>query len=585
MQSRGVKRSNESSRRQYSPDNKRRRSTHDRRRSPRRIPNRSGKSSEHRKLIVSNFHADENRAQIKNAVSYILGQFGDCQVAVRRHPETGELLAYCTFRSATAARHAKKEGQTKGKEFYVKGKRLNVEFDEMKKRRERSRSRSHSNDRSNEKNFINGKCRRDRTCGGDSRRSPEKRTLPDKVEEIIPQPHKRFKNPIFTPPTDDPLASRSLYISGLDSTITEQMVTKLFKPFGSLESIELKNGSCFVNYKNVDMAYMAKLSLNNKMVGKTPMQIKYGKVKVTSKIWVGGIERHVSKDDLYDEFDRFGVIERIEFKKGGDCASIRFETEAAALEAVKQMKGYLMAGTGTRLKTDFLELEPHQYSKLYTSRAQDLMSNPSPTLKLMKNVDKAEIDFKHDQAKSAVSLKDLCRSFFAPFWRGDFPLKGYNFPVYLFHLKGEKSVFNKCIADSDSSTGRKPFIEATSMFGERNFAKIMQRLELPDVQKDSCLLLAVPGQPRDLTNVSDPECNIKPFAGYVKFFTYQGLKTACTKFYKTSERKELVGSMIAFPPCQLVTQELLKIGPNLQTDEFPPEYMLVYFVAGPGNVF
>ena len=119
-------------------------------------------------------------------------------------------------------------------------------------------------------------------------------------------------------------------------------------------------------------------------------------------------------------------------------------------------------------------------------------SNPPETLKLMKAVQKAEMDFKYNQAKSAVGLKDLCRSFFAPFWRGGFRLKGYDFPVYLFHLKGEKSVFNKCIADSDCPTGRKPLIEATKQFGERNFAKMMQRLELPDVQKDSCLLLAVP---------------------------------------------------------------------------------------------
>ena len=80
------------------------------------------------------------------------------------------------------------------------------------------------------------------------------------------------------------------------------------------------------------------------------------------------------------------------------------------------------------------------------------------------------------------------------------------------------------------------------------------------------LLLTVPGMP----NMSDTNCNHKPFGGCVKFSTYKGLLTACTTFPKVSKRNsksknsELAGSMIAFPPCQFVTQQLLKIGPALQ---------------------
>ena len=94
-----------------------------------------------------------------------------------------------------------------------------------------------------------------------------------------------------------------------------------------------------------------------------------------------------------------------------------------------------------------------------------------------------------------------------------------------------------------------------------------------------------PQNAQNLTSVSDPDCTNKPFKDYVEYFTYKGLKSACKLFYKDSESKELVGSMIAFSPCQLVTEELLKISPNLQPDKFLPEYMLVYFVAGPENVF
>jgi len=619
MPSRGTKRNYgrmaNVRRRQYSPDppGRRRRSPEVSRRSDRRSPDitprRSGatRNSELKTIIVSNFPVDVGRTKVKEALFKEFGEFGDCKITTQYHPRTEELLAYCTFRSATAAREAKTEGQT----FNMKGKKLHIEFDFTEERRERFRSRSRSNsyEPSNQRHFkTNNYSRGRKSYGDDHRKFPEGygRTFPNEIEEMIPPPEISFQNPNFTPATEDFLASRTLYLSGLESSITEQMVIRLFKPFGSLESIYLKNedahlhangGYCFIKYKNVDMAYMAKLCLNNKMLGNVPMQIKYGKIRFSPRVWVGGIEPHVSLDDLEAEFDRFGIIKSIDFNSGSDCAAIKFETEGAAQEAVKQMKGFLMAGTKTRLKTDFLDMEPHinifKFDSSYRSGVHDFLANPPATLELMRVVQAAEMEFKNNQAKSAIDLKQLCRSFFAPFWRGGFRLKGVDFPVNFFHLKGEKNIFNQCIADSNYPTGRKPFIELKKMMkmSETNMSKMMQRLELPDIQKNSCLLLAVPGMPNDLPNISDPNCNHKPFRGCVKFFTYKGLLTACTSFPKVSKRNseskdsELAGSMIAFPPCQFVTQQLLKIGPALQPVQFLPEYMLVYFVAGPKNLY
>ena len=104
----------------------------------------------------------------------------------------------------------------------------------------------------------------------------------------------------------------------MNFTVTEQIVIKFFKPYGSFESINNRNID-HNNYAkggyNVDMAYIAKLCLNSKLLGKTPMLIKYDKLRFTLKTWIGGIERHVTKDDLDALFDRFGVVKRNCFER------------------------------------------------------------------------------------------------------------------------------------------------------------------------------------------------------------------------------------------------------------------------------
>ena len=81
------------------------------------------------------------------------------------------------------------------------------------------------------------------------------------------------------------------------------------------------------------------------------------------------------------------------------------------------MKGPLMARRGTRLKTDFLDQVTHmnivRCDRSYSNRGHNFISNPPENLNLMKTVHKQ--NFKHQQAKNVVDLKQLCRSFFAPF--------------------------------------------------------------------------------------------------------------------------------------------------------------------------
>ena len=383
-----------------------------------------------------------------------------------------------------------------------------------------------------------------------------------------------LKNPEFTSPTDDLLASRSLFIPCMGSDITLKAVEWVFGPFGCFENYTLegtnKFGFCLqVNYKNLDMAYMAKICLNNRPMlvnHRTPlttpviMNIRYAQVTPSNIVWVGGLEPHVTLGQFEAEFKRFGTIESINFKSGSDCAAIKFETKAAAEKAWRKMKGYLMAGTKTRLKTDYL-------SKFCEN---DELANTPATLELMKVVEAAEMKFKTNKAKFATNLNQLCESFGGLFWKGAFKSRRDDFPVNCFHLKGEKSIFNECIADSDyRTTGRKPVLQLNRNKKISNFNKsnLKKKLELADFQNNSCLLLAVSENlPNDLTNGSDP--GHKPFRDYI---------------YKTpygKKNSELAGTMIAIPYCLFVFDKLRSICPKLKFDGRLEECMLVYFVAG-----
>nr|XP_018673252.1 RNA-binding protein 15 isoform X1 [Ciona intestinalis] len=369
------------------------------------------------------------------------------------------------------------------------------------------------------------------------------------------------------PPEDDPYATRTLFVGNLEPDVSNYDIRKVFEVYGRVDDIDVKRAArglgsyCFVRFSNLDQAYKAKISLNGKAVIKNVVRVGYGKVMLSSKVWVGGLGSWTTLSDLEREFDRFGAIRRIDFRKGDTSSAILYETIDAAQAACNQMRGFLMPNAETRLRMDFLDPEPgmpgyeafsewgRHDNKNYESnsqkynnsndRYQDKRNNSryrgrnifvdekpnksrsrrsrSPRRRsrdrsrgssnhrgnetVSKDIKESEMtamQYKHFHAKSCYSLHDLCQCFDPPCWQGGFVLKNIAFPVLFFFLDGDMGVFNTTTADPNSPTGRQTMFHLTQRLKLNEEKTKEVSRRMKSCVNRTCLIVAVPGVPENL---------------------------------------------------------------------------------------
>lgn len=185
----------------------------------------------------------------------------------------------------------------------------------------------------------------------------------------VPETKKENKFPNYLQhvlPEDDSLATRTLFAGNLEINISEEELRRIFGKYGVCEDIDIKrpapgtgNAYAFVRFQNLDMAHRAKVELSGQYIGKFQCKIGYGKATPTTRIWVGGLGSWTSITQLEREFDRFGVIKKIEYQKGDTQAYILYESIEAAQAAVKEMRGFALGGSADRrLRIDFSDPNP-----------------------------------------------------------------------------------------------------------------------------------------------------------------------------------------------------------------------------------
>ncbi|CAB4058038.1 RBM15 [Lepeophtheirus salmonis] len=168
-----------------------------------------------------------------------------------------------------------------------------------------------------------------------------------------PVPNKKDKFPNYLnhiPPEEDPLATRTLFTGNLELNITEEEMRRIFGRYGKLVDIDIKRPP-------PGTAHRAKIELSGQYIGKFQCKIGYGKVNPTPKVWIGGLGSWASTLLLESEFDRFGAIQKVDFRKGDPHAYIFFESIEAAQAAVQEMRGYPLGGQDKRLRMDFADIE------------------------------------------------------------------------------------------------------------------------------------------------------------------------------------------------------------------------------------
>nr|XP_033774291.1 RNA-binding protein 15 [Geotrypetes seraphini] len=172
-------------------------------------------------------------------------------------------------------------------------------------------------------------------------------------------------------PEDDQRANRTLFLGNLDITVSESDLRRAFDRFGVITEVDIKRPSRgqastygFLKFENLDMAHRAKMAMSGKVVVRNAIKIGYGKATPTTRLWVGGLGPWVPLAALAREFDRFGTIRTIDYRKGDSWAYIQYESLDAAQAACSHMRGFPLGGQDRRLRVDFADTE-HLYQQQY----------------------------------------------------------------------------------------------------------------------------------------------------------------------------------------------------------------------------
>lgn len=67
-------------------------------------------------------------------------------------------------------------------------------------------------------------------------------------------------------------------------------------------------------------------------------------------LWVGNLSHNIVEDELAHPFIRFGPLEKVAFQPGRSYAFINFEVDEDAIDAMRSLQGFLLAGNPLRIE-------------------------------------------------------------------------------------------------------------------------------------------------------------------------------------------------------------------------------------------
>lgn len=349
----------------------------------------SNPESEYKTLKISELGSQLNDEEIEDGLFHEFKRFGDVSVRISR--ENDEKVAFVNFRRPEDARAAK---HARGR-LVLYDRPLKIETVYMNRRRSRSPVSKDS--------FPSGQ----RHLHSQRQLSPTGLGYRDyRLQQLAmgrlppppppPPPHPHLRDlerdrdlsiydarsrPPFIPdcavyreedlliPEDDQRANRTLFLGNLDVSVTESDLRRAFDRFGMITEVDIKraargqsNTYGFIKFENLDMAHRAKVAMAGKVVGHSQIKIGYGKPTPTTRLWVGGLGPWVPLPALAKEFDRFGTIRTIDYRKGDVWAYIQYESLDAAQAAYTHMRGFPLGGPDRRLRVDFADTE-HRYQQ------------------------------------------------------------------------------------------------------------------------------------------------------------------------------------------------------------------------------
>lgn len=346
----------------------------------------SNPESEYKTLKISELGSQLNDEEIEDGLFHEFKKFGDVSVKISR--ENDERVAFVNFRRPDDARAAK---HARGK-LVLYDRPLKIETIYMNRRRSRSPvskdsfPSGHRHLHSQRALSPSGLGYRDYrlqqlALGPLPPPPPPPLHLRDLERDRDYSVYEARNRPPFIPECavfrdddllkheDEQRANRTLFLGNLDVSVTENDLRRAFDRFGVITEVDIKRAVRgqnvtygFIKFENLDMAHRAKVAMVGKVVGHNQIKIGYGKPTPTTRLWVGGLGPWVPLAALAKEFDRFGTIRTIDYRKGEAWAYIQYESLDAAQAACSHMRGFPLGGPDRRLRVDFADTE-HRYQQ------------------------------------------------------------------------------------------------------------------------------------------------------------------------------------------------------------------------------
>uniref|UniRef100_A0A8C1CZP9 RNA-binding protein 15 n=1 Tax=Cyprinus carpio carpio TaxID=630221 RepID=A0A8C1CZP9_CYPCA len=321
--------------------------------------------SEYKTLKISELGSQLSDEEIEDGLFHEFKKFGDVSVKISRVND--ERIAFVNFRRPDDARAAK---HARGR-LVLYDRPLKIEAVYLNRRRSRSPvDKDHFSVVAGHRHLHTQRPLSPTGLGYRDYREfafYEARARPAYIAERAAP----FREEDFISPEDDQRANRTLFLGNLDITVTENDLRRAFERFGTITEVDIKRPSRgqsstygFLKFENLDMAHRAKMSMSGKVVGRNPIKIGYGKATPTTRLWVGGLGPWVPLTALAREFDRFGTIRTIDYRKGDTWAYIQYESLDAAQAACTHMRGFPLGGPDRRLRVDFADTE-HRYQQQF----------------------------------------------------------------------------------------------------------------------------------------------------------------------------------------------------------------------------
>ncbi|KAF2917067.1 hypothetical protein DAI22_09g165200 [Oryza sativa Japonica Group] len=142
--------------------------------------------------------------------------------------------------------------------------------------------------------------------------------------------------------------TNTLWVGNLPAQAAEDDVMASFSPHGALDCVMARAGPrsyAFVLFRSVPEARAALDALQGSKVKGSVVRLEFARpARAVKNLWVGGISSSISKEELEEEFKKFGKVDGIAFSRDQTSAYIDFDKLEDAISAHRALNGRVLGG-------------------------------------------------------------------------------------------------------------------------------------------------------------------------------------------------------------------------------------------------